>query len=625
MDTPANTQHSPQTAKGMPLDVAAAAQADLPDTDNIDPLKQKKEQEQQDDKEPEETPDTLAANSAAESPAADANVEQLDDNGFARPRPVTDYLKDDDSLPGWVWTLGGVALITGLDALDNDDSEGNSNNTPNNTAPQFSTDTLTLDSVAEDGSSTFTVDVEDAEGDSLSFSRSDPANGTITQGDEDAQFIYTPEDNFFGDDSFIIAVRDPSGATDTLTVNVTVTPENDAPQVAANRELSTKTGIALAFDVEATDIDDDTLNFSVGEGGNAPQNGSVDAVNANGDFTYTPDAGFTGEDSFQIIVSDGESESTQTVTVNVKGILTVTANDVSVDEGAENTTAMVFTLTIDSAQPEDLILSVGQSGGSATAEEDFSPLAETVTLTAGQTSVDYVVNILGDILSESDETIELTFNSTQLAAPLIVTGTIIDDDVETTLALSAADDSGAANDDGLTQVQAMTLIVTSATGADVEILSGEQSLGMATEDSENSGTYSFLTSDLDEGSYQFSATASQNGSILASSLPLSVTVDLSSPTLTEFIANADDDTVALTFSEAIDFLDATSITFLQDDNSIAAILDSIDGNTATFSFQADLVDGSLIDLAIADNSVADLAGNLLAGFDFMDDPNAITV
>lgn len=624
MDTPENTQYSPQAEESLSFEIAAAAQAN-----SNAPLKQEeeKEQEQKEDEKPEEAAATSATiDTVPEAQSVTPTPEQLDENGFSRPRPVSDYLKEDNSLPGWVWTLSGVALIGGLDALDDNDSDsdGGSNSTPTNTAPQFSSETLTLDSVAEDGSRTFTLDVDDADGDTLNFSGSNPTNGTVVQGDQDNQFTYTPDDNFFGDDSFIIAVSDGSGGTDSITISITVTPINDAPQVDTSQELGTKTGIALAFDVDATDIEEDTLFYSVAEGDNAPKHGTVDAVNASGDFTYTPNAGFFGEDSFQIIVSDGDKESTQNITVNVRGTQTITADNVSINEGAESTTAMVFILNIENAAAEDIVLNVSKSGGSANADADYTELADTVTLMAGQTSVEYVVNVIGDAVNEVNETLQLTFDSLQLAAPLTVTGTIINDD-STTLTLSANDDSGVADNDGITQAQTVTLIITGATGADVEIFSGEQSLGTATEDTENLGTYTFLTSELDEGSYVFTAKASQDGSEISSSLPLSVTIDLSNPTLTEFSAKADDDTVTLIFSEAVDFLDATGITFTHDDDSIAAVLDSLDGNTAVFSFDTDIVSGSLIDVAIADNSVNDLAGNLLAGIEFAGDPNAITV
>ena len=55
----------------------------------------------------------------------------------------------------------------------------------------------------------------------------DPANGTaVINGDN---IDYTPDANFNGSDSFTYTVDDGNGGTDTATVNITVTPVNDAP------------------------------------------------------------------------------------------------------------------------------------------------------------------------------------------------------------------------------------------------------------------------------------------------------------------------------------------------------------------------------------------------------------
>ena len=51
-----------------------------------------------------------------------------------------------------------------------------------------------------------------------------------------------------------------------------------------------------------------------------PQHGSV-VVNADGTFTYTPGAGFVGQDSFTYRITDANGDvSTATVTVTVLGM-----------------------------------------------------------------------------------------------------------------------------------------------------------------------------------------------------------------------------------------------------------------------------------------------------------------
>ncbi|WP_409342210.1 cadherin-like domain-containing protein [Paenibacillus sp. MBLB4367] len=72
--------------------------------------------------------------------------------------------------------------------------------------------------------------------------------------------------------------------------------------------------------IAGTDEDGDALTYSLGT---APAHGTV-TVNANGSWTYTPNAGFTGKDHFTAVVSDSRG-GTVTGTVN----LTVTPGPVT--------------------------------------------------------------------------------------------------------------------------------------------------------------------------------------------------------------------------------------------------------------------------------------------------------
>ena len=64
-----------------------------------------------------------------------------------------------------------------------------------------------------------------------------PANGTLVF-NSNGGFTYTPNANFNGTDSFTYSVDDGTGGTDLATVDITVTPLNDAP-VAAGQTQTT--------------------------------------------------------------------------------------------------------------------------------------------------------------------------------------------------------------------------------------------------------------------------------------------------------------------------------------------------------------------------------------------------
>ncbi|MEZ4709298.1 MAG: tandem-95 repeat protein [Caldilineaceae bacterium] len=134
--------------------------------------------------------------------------------------------------------------------------------------------------------------------------------------------VYTPNTNFNGVDSFTYTANDGNGGTDTATVDITITSVNDAP-VAVDDSATTDQETAVTIDVLAndSDVDGDILTVaSVTQ----PANGAV--VSNGSDVTYTPDASFSGSDSFTYTVSDGNGgTATATVTVTVNAVTTAFA------------------------------------------------------------------------------------------------------------------------------------------------------------------------------------------------------------------------------------------------------------------------------------------------------------
>jgi len=140
-----------------------------------------------------------------------------------------------------------------------------------------------------------------------------PSNGSLVD-NGNGSVTYTPDADFNGSDSFTYTINDGRGGTDTATVNVTVTSVPDDP-VAVNDTATTEED--TAFDVMVLDndydADDDTLSVvSVTQ----PSNGVV--VNNGSSVTYTPNAGYIGNDLFTYTVSDGNGGTdTGNVSINV--------------------------------------------------------------------------------------------------------------------------------------------------------------------------------------------------------------------------------------------------------------------------------------------------------------------
>ena len=155
----------------------------------------------------------------------------------------------------------------------------------------------------------------DSDGDALTItSVTQPANGEALLNAE-GTITYTPDPNYNGPDSFTYTISDNQGGSDTATVTLTVSPVNDIP-VAVDDVATTDAGSPVTVNVLAndSDIEGDTL---VLDSVTPPGYGMV-TINSDNTVTYTPDAGFDGEDSFTYTVSDGNGGlATATVTMDV--------------------------------------------------------------------------------------------------------------------------------------------------------------------------------------------------------------------------------------------------------------------------------------------------------------------
>ncbi|HIF9162953.1 TPA: Ig-like domain-containing protein, partial [Photobacterium damselae] len=209
----------------------------------------------------------------------------------------------------------------------------------------------------------------DADGDNLTFKPgSNPENGSVTV-NPDGSWEYVPNTDFNGEDSFTVVVDDGNGGTDTITVTVNVTPVNDAP-VGEDVSAETQEETAVTGQLTATDADGDNLTFKPGSN---PENGQV-TVNADGSWEYVPNTDFNGEDSFTVVVDDGNGGTdTITVTVNVTPV-----NDAPVGEDVsaetQEETAVTGQLTATDADGDNLTFKPGTNpeNGSVTVNQDGS-------------------------------------------------------------------------------------------------------------------------------------------------------------------------------------------------------------------------------------------------------------
>src|SRR5262249_51149370 len=102
---------------------------------------------------------------------------------------------------------------------------------PVNDAPVAANATV---STAEDTALKGHVTATDVDGDSLTYSLANgPQHGTVSF-NSDGSYTYTPNADYNGTDSFTYKANDGSLNSNTGTVNLTITPVDDAPVIAAN-------------------------------------------------------------------------------------------------------------------------------------------------------------------------------------------------------------------------------------------------------------------------------------------------------------------------------------------------------------------------------------------------------
>jgi VCBS repeat-containing protein len=159
---------------------------------------------------------------------------------------------------------------------------------------------------------------QDPDGDALIATLvTGPTKGTLTF-NADGSFTYQPNANFDGNDSFVYRAGDGGTQSAVATVTIAVSPVNDVP-IAVNDLYSATQSAPLNVSAangvldNDTDIDSPDLTAALVRG---PANGTL-TLNADGSFTYTPAATFSGQDNFTYRASDNAGGVSNVATVTI--------------------------------------------------------------------------------------------------------------------------------------------------------------------------------------------------------------------------------------------------------------------------------------------------------------------
>lgn len=174
--------------------------------------------------------------------------------------------------------------------------------------PTISTDSFRLD---EDSTLNGSIVVNNPLNSTLTYEivkNSDNASFTM----DNNSFTFMPDKDFNGVSSIFIKVSNEYGMSDTKEIKFIVDSINDTPSLLNNQtDIKLKDKKLFTSTLTVKDIDSNTFKFSVKS---TPKFGKF-MIDDDGNYTYTPDKGYLGDDAVVVMVSD-EGGLSDTITLN---------------------------------------------------------------------------------------------------------------------------------------------------------------------------------------------------------------------------------------------------------------------------------------------------------------------
>jgi hypothetical protein len=282
-------------------------------------------------------------------------------DGVVTYTPTSDYNGDDS----FTYTVGdGTETATGAVSVTV---------TAVNDAPTASAGSI---ATTEDTAGTLDLSTlsSDVDGDTLTFTVTDPSNGTVTL--LDGVVTYTPTSDYNGDDSFTYTVGDKTKTTIDYTISVTINSINDIPTSGPTAvTIEEDTIVDIDISELISDVEDDALTVVIDTN---PTQGNVSLIESNVSlietgFKYIPKADYSGTDAFTYFVVDSEGAKSNISEVKI------TVNDVNdapiasdINSSTNQDTALILTVDVSDKDSEftnlQLVVDQGPSKGQITVD-----------------------------------------------------------------------------------------------------------------------------------------------------------------------------------------------------------------------------------------------------------------
>jgi gliding motility-associated-like protein len=288
----------------------------------------------------------------------------------------------------FVWTISGSLCTDSTDTV----TISRKCNIP----PLVTPDSLVI-LEDESGSSSILIGDIDPDGTTLfadTIPLSGPSHGSIRI-NADGSYTYTPEPDYYGLDTVIIAVCDsgiplpPTCSPDTLIIRIK--PVNDPPLIK-NDTAETAKSTPVSGNVLLNDSDKetalrvDTIPVSV------PSNGTI-ILKPDGSFIYTPDPDFTGTDTVVIQVCDTGFPLPPLCLPDTLFILVRDTSTVQADAGSDQTICN-FSAILNASPPEPPATGVWLViEGNGILSDSINPAAQVTGLGVGINRFVWIVSI----------------------------------------------------------------------------------------------------------------------------------------------------------------------------------------------------------------------------------------
>ena len=366
-----------------------------------------------------------------------------------------------------------LAKLRIADATITEGDNGTKNITFQVTSSITPTANITVDYVTNQGTATAGDDYVTATGTAIILAGSDATSIDIEiNGDTKTE----------ADEIFTIALSNPQGATidSNKAIGIGTIEDDDTAELSIADATTTEgdsNSKVLQFIVTSSANVDTDITFSY-----VTANGTATAVE---DFIRKTGSGTILANTTSSIISitingDKKIEADEEFIItlsnpqgaiigkaNAKGIIvnddeiTFSIDNVTISEGDNGTKDLEFIIISNTISSIPISFNYDTTNGTAQAGTDYIANTGTVILPAGQNTVPIVIEIIGDLISEADETFSIIVNLLQGATSneVIANGSILNDDSVTLSIADATTEEGDIGDTNLLEFK----ITTSAT------------------------------------------------------------------------------------------------------------------------------------------------------------------